>query len=42
MKSTADIFKNNEITTEAIQKMLETCDESSEYIKGDMIYCLCY
>ena len=39
MKSTADIFKNNELTTEAIKKMLETCDESAEYIKGDMIYC---
>ena len=39
MKSTADIFKNNELTTEATKKMLETCDESSEYIKGDMIYC---
>ena len=39
MKSTADLFKNNELTTEAIKKMLETCDESAEYIKGDMIYC---
>ena len=39
MKSTADIFNNNELTTEAIKKMLETCDDSSEYIKGDMIYC---
>ena len=39
MKSTADLFKNNELTAEAIQKMLETCDDSAEYIKGDMIYC---
>ena len=39
MKSTADLFKNNELTSEATQRMLETCDESAEYIKGDMIYC---
>ena len=39
MKSTAELFKNNELTTEAIKKMLETCDESAEYIKEDMIYC---
>ena len=26
MKSTAELFKNNELTTEAIKKMLETCD----------------
>ena len=37
MKSTAELFKNNELTAEAIKKMLETCDESAEYIKGDMI-----
>ena len=39
MKSTADLFKNNELTAEAIKKMLETCDESTEYIKDNMIYC---
>ena len=39
MKSTAELFKNNELTAEAIKKMLETCDESAEYIKGNMIYC---
>ena len=39
MKSTADLFKNNELTTEAIQRMLETCDESAEYIKDNRIYC---
>ena len=33
VKSTADLFKNKELTTEAIHKMIETCDESSEYIK---------
>ena len=38
MKSTADIFKNEELTAEAIQRMLETCDDSTEYIKDDMIY----
>ena len=35
MKSTAELFKNNELTTEAIKKILEACDESAEYIKGD-------
>lgn len=39
MKSTDDIFKDEEPTAEAIKRMLETCDESSEYIKGNMIYC---
>ena len=39
MKSTADIFKNEEPTAEATQRMLETCDESAEYIKDNMIYC---
>ena len=35
-----NIFKNEENPTEeAIQRMLETCDDSSEYIKGNMIYC---
>lgn len=36
---TDDIFKDEEPTTEAIQRMLATCDESTEYIKGNMIYC---
>lgn len=40
MKSTAEIFKLEEHpTVEAIHRMLETCDESAEYIKEDMIYC---
>ena len=39
MKSTADIFKNEEPTAEDIQRMLATCDDTSEYIKGNMIYC---
>lgn len=38
MKS-IDIFKDEEPTTEAIHRMLKTCDDSSEYIKGSMIYC---
>lgn len=40
MKSTAEIFKmEDHPTVEATQRMLETCDESAEYIKGNMIYC---
>ena len=39
MKSTDDIFKDEEPTAEAIQRMLATCDDSSEYIKENMIYC---
>ena len=39
MKSTADIFTNEEPTEEAIQRMLATCDDTSEYIKGNMINC---
>ena len=39
MKNTADIFENEEPTEEAIQRMLATCDDTSEYIKGNMIYC---
>lgn len=40
MKSTYDIFNNEDNpTAEAIQRMLTTCDDKSEYIKGSMIYC---
>lgn len=39
MKSIYDIFNEENPTVEAIQKMLETCDASTEYIKGNMIYC---
>ena len=39
MKSIYDIFNEEKPTAEAIQKMLETCDASTEYIKGNMIYC---
>ena len=39
MKSIYDTFKNEVPTLEAIQRMLRTCDESDEYIKGNMIYC---
>lgn len=39
MKSIYDIFNEEKPTVEAIQKMLETCDASTEYIKGNMIYC---
>lgn len=39
MKSIYDIFKEEKPTVEAIQRMLETCDASTEYIKGNMIYC---
>ena len=34
-----DIFNDEEPSAEAIQRMLETCDDSSEYIKEKMIYC---
>ena len=40
MKSTADIFKSEEHpTVEAVQRMLATCDDTSEYIEGNMIFC---
>lgn len=39
MKSIYDIFKNKDPTAEAIKCMLATCDDKSEYIKGNMIYC---
>lgn len=39
MKSIYDIFKNEDPTAEAIQHMLATCDDTSEYIKDNMIYC---
>ena len=34
-----DTFKSEKPTEEAIQRMLEHCDESTEYIKDNMIYC---
>lgn len=39
MKSIYDIFKNEDPTAEGIQRMLATCDDTSEYIKDNMIYC---
>ena len=39
MKSIYDTFENEDPTAEAIQRMLTTCDDESEYIKGNMIYC---
>ena len=39
MKNMQDNFKIEQPTAEAVQRMLATCDESTEYIKGDMIYC---
>ena len=35
-----DIFKSEEHpTVEAVQRMLATCDDTSEYIEGNMIFC---
>lgn len=39
MKSIYDIFKNEDPTAEGVQRMLATCDDTSEYIKDNMIYC---
>jgi DNA replication protein DnaC len=39
MKSIYDIFKNEDPTDEAIQRMLATCDVEYEYTNGNMIYC---
>lgn len=39
MKNMQDTFKSEKPTEEAIQRMLDNCDESTEYIKDNMIYC---
>lgn len=39
MKNIYGIFKNEEPTAEAIKRMLATCDGTSEYIEGNMIFC---
>lgn len=39
MKSIYDIVKNEDPTAEAIKRMLATCDGTSEYIEGNMIFC---
>ena len=39
MKNIYGIFKNEEPTAEAIKRMLATCDDTSEYIEGNMIFC---